>query len=306
MKQHVLHINSIAELLHADGTHVTGFSLRTFKKGRISEDAQSQHNYILYIIGGGKLEMSCSLYQHKIVKAGDMVFLPRGTAYRIESLESNSRILFFAFDTTFVKMNESLYNYFVNHASDTPYSFNTLPINEHMAKAIELIVMQMTSHKRIVMTEICQAWNTIIFTTLATFYQRKDLLNFLRPIMSSKISFRSFVENNYLDAQGKVSKLVELSGMPMTTFNYYFKKEFGCAPKLWFHEQLKRKITALVTSGNVRPTDIAKALHINVRRLSQITQKHFGHTPSELIRQIVTQGQIVEAPGYETTPEDEN
>lgn len=304
MKKHVLHFNSIAELLYDDGMHVTGFSLRTFKENRSNQDQESQHNYILYIMEG-TVTISCNLYQNKTVAAGNMAFLPRGTTYSIVSLKGTGRILFFAFDTTFVRLNESLYNYFVSHASDALYTFNTLPIDDHMAKVVEIIVMQMTSHKRIMMTEICQAWNTIIFTTFATFYQRKDMLNFLRPIMSSKINFRSFVENNYLDAQGRVSKLAELSGMPVTTFNYYFKKEFGCAPKLWFHDQLRKQITTLVKSGNVRPTDIAKSLHVNVRRLSQVTQKHFGCTPTEVIKEILTQGHIIEVVDSASYDEDD-
>lgn len=283
MKQHVLHINSIAEVVHSDGDRVTGFSLRSFKAGRIYEDAQTYHNYILYIIRGA-VEISCSLYMKKIVKEGYMAFLPRGTAYRIVSLESNSGILFFAFDTAYVRLNDSLYDFFVRHASKAPYSYTALPIDEHMAKVVDVIVMQMTGAKRIMITEICLAWNTIIFTTFATFYKRKDLLNFLRPIMSAKVNFRSFVENNFLDAKGNVAKLVALSGMPATTFSYNFKKEFGTAPKTWFHEQLRKRILSLAKKEKARPTDIGKSLHMDVRRLSQITKQLFGCTPTDLIK----------------------
>lgn len=288
MKKHVLHINSIAEVVHSEGDRVTGFSLRSFKADRIHEDAQSYHNYILYILKG-KVEITCNLYKNKVIKEGYMAFLPRGTAYRIISQGTNSRILFFAFDTTYVRMDDSLYRFFVKHASDTPYSFNTLPIDNHMAKVIDVIVMQMMGHKRITMTQICHAWNSIIFTTFATFYKRKELLAFLRPIMSAKVNFRSFVENNFIKAYGNVSKLVELSGMPATTFNYNLKKEFGCTPKTWFHEQLKRKILDHARIEGVRPTDIAKELHINVRRLAQITKQLFGTTPTELIAQETKQ-----------------
>ena len=64
MKRHVLYINSIAELVHNDHDHITGF----------------------------------------------------------------------AFDTTLVRMDEKLYNYFVRHAGDKPYEFNPLRVNDQMAK----------------------------------------------------------------------------------------------------------------------------------------------------------------------------
>lgn len=282
MKQHVLHINSIAEVVHSDGDRVTGFSLRSFKAGRIYEDAQTYHNYILYILTGS-VEISCNLYMHKTIKEGHMAFLPCGTAYRIVSLQPNSRILFFAFDTTYVRLDESLFNFFVKHAMEKPYMFNTLPVDQHMAKVIEIILMQMTGPKRITMTEVCKAWNTVIFTTFATFYKRKQLLEFMRPIMSPKVNFRSFVENNFLEAQGSVSRLTTLSGMPATTFSYNFRKEFGCSPKQWLHEQQKKRILELAKIKGIRPTDIAKAMQINVRRLAQITQQHLGCTPTEII-----------------------
>ena len=67
MKRHVLYINSIAELVHNDHGHITGF----------------------------------------------------------------------AFDTTLVRMDEKLYNYFVRHAGDKPYEFNLVRVNDQMAKVCD-------------------------------------------------------------------------------------------------------------------------------------------------------------------------
>ena len=125
-----------------------------------------------------------------------------------------------------------------------------------------------------------------IFVTFTSFYKRSELLEFFRPIMSTTMDFRSFVENNFLEAEGNVSKLRKLSGLSRHVFEKNFKDIFGSAPKEWFHEQLRKRITSLAKKQDIRPKELARELHVNIHRLAQITRLHFDCTPSELIVRV--------------------
>ena len=76
-----------------------------------------------------------------------------------------------------------------------------------------MILSQITHSKKVKIPQVCTSWNMTIFVTFTSFYKRSELLEFFRPIMSTTTDFRSFVENNFLEAEGNVSKLRKLSGL---------------------------------------------------------------------------------------------
>ena len=166
----------------------------------------------------GSIDVGCSLYSKQLVREGEIFFIPKDSAYTIKSHTKRSKALFFAFDTTMIKMDTPLFNYFVKNVSKKPYEFNTLPINEQMRKVLDMILSQITHSKKMKIKQVCTSWNMTIFVTFATFYKRNELLEFFRPIMSTTTDFRSFVENNFLEAEGNVSKLRKLSGLSRHIF----------------------------------------------------------------------------------------
>lgn len=285
MKRHVLDVNSLVEVAHDNHGLITGFSLRSFKKVHDFEDQMSKHYYLLFMLSG-TIEMSCSLYMHRRIHEGEIAFLPKGSLYLIKSCTAKSKVLMFAFDTTMIKMDAPLFNYFVKNASKKPYEFSTLPINDQMGKVIDMIVSQMVASKKVKIASVASAWNTSIFVTFASFYKRSELLEFFRPLMSTVTDFRSFVENNFLEAEGNVSKLMKLSGLTRHIFEKKFREEFGIAPKEWFHRQLRKRILSLARIKETRPKEIARDLHVTIPRLSQICRQHFGCTTTELIARV--------------------
>lgn len=296
MKRHVLDVNSLVELAHDNHGLITGFSLRSFKKEHDFEGQRTKHYYLVFIISGS-IDMSCSLYSHRKIHEGNVAFLPKDSPYIIKSHTVRSKALMFAFDTTMIKMDDSLFNYFVKNVSKKPYEFNTLPINDQMSKVVDMIVSQLIATKRVKITEVCSAWNTAIFVTFASFYKRNELLEFFRPLMSTTTDFRSFVENNFLEAEGNVSKLTKLSGLTRHIFEKNFKKEFGTSPKEWLHQQLRKKIISLARLKGIRPKSIAGELQVTIPRLSQICRQHFGCTTTVLIERVQS-GEEVDGKRY--------
>ena len=293
MKRHVLYINSVAEVVHNDHGHITGFALRSFRKNELCNDTHSQHYYIIIVLQG-KVVIDCSQYRNERVEAGQMAFMPKGSRYRIESLERTSKALFFAFDTTLIRMDDKLFNYFVRHAADKPYEFNLLRVNDQMAKVVDMIVSQMTGHKKINITEICNTWNSLFFITFATFYKHTELLDFFCPMMHTRGDFRSFIENNYFEADGKVSRLLTLSGMTEYHFRKKLNEEFGANPKKWLTEKMKRRVLQLAKMSETTPTEIARKAHMSQIKFFKFCRKHFDCTATELIRRVQTGEPLVE------------
>ena len=289
MKRHVLYINSIAEIVHNDHGHITGFALRSFRKNESYNDTHSQHYYIIIILQGA-VTIDCSHYRHARVEAGQMAFMPKGSLYHIESLEGTSKALFFAFDTTLVRMDINLYNYFVRHAADKPYEFNLLRVNDQMAKVVDMIVSQMTGRRKINITEVCNAWNTLFFVTFVTFYKRTELLDFFRPMMHTRIDFRSFIENNYIEAGGNVEKLLRLSGLTEYQFRKRLNEEFGSNPKQWLTEKMKKQVLHLAKKSDITPTEIARTVHMSQIKFFKFCRKHFDCTATELIAKVQSKG----------------
>lgn len=285
MKKHVLYINSIAEVVHNDHGSITGFALRSFRKNESYNDTHSQHYYIIIVLQG-VLKIDCSLYQHARVVAGQMAFMPKGSLYHIESLERISKALFFAFDTTLVRMDDKLFNYFVRHATDKPYEFNLLHVNDQMAKVVDVIVSQMTGSRKINITEVCNTWNTLLFVTFATFYKRTELLEFFSPMMHTRVDFRSFIENNYIEAGGNVSKLLALSGMTEYNFRKKLNEEFGANPKEWLTEKMKKRALQLARVTDTTPTEIAHKMHMSQIKFFKFCRKYFDCTATELIARV--------------------
>ena len=219
-----------------------------------------------------------------------MAFMPKGSLYHIESLERISKALFFAFDTTLVRLDNNLYNYFVRHAADKPYEFNLLRVNDQMERVVDMIVSQMTGHRKISITEVCNAWNTLFFVTFATFYKRTELLDFFRPMMHTRIDFRSFIENNYIEAGGNVEKLLRLSGLTEYQFRKRLNEEFGANPKEWLTEKMKKKVLHLAKKSDITPTEIARIVHMPQIKFFKFCRKHFDCTATELIAKAQRKG----------------
>ncbi len=91
-------------------------------------------------------------------------------------------------------------------------------------------------------------------------------------MMSTRVDFRSFIENNFFEAGGNVSKQLALSGMTECRFRKKMIEEFGANPKEWLTEKMKTHIKSLAKMKHTTPAEIAR--------------KHFGCTATQLIAMV--------------------
>ena len=265
--------------------HETGFADILIHKEEVYADLNTNHYYIVMIISG-EVNASCKLYKNKLIKSGTMAFIPRGSKMVIRALE-DTNILLFGFTTTIIRTDNEMLEYFCTHAGKKDYTFNTLPICSAMSNFLKLIGAQI-HEKKLKHSGICHVWNTYFFHMMVAYYNKDEITAFMRPIISGGADFKSFIENNYLEADGNVSKLITLSGLSVMTFKTRFKATYGMTAKQWLDQRLKEQILGYATERNVGPSHIAHQMLMTPQRFNRLCHRLWGVTGSELIRRVQT------------------
>lgn len=273
----------IAKIEHQLNGLKTSFANITIKKGNVYTDHCTSHFYIV-IIMSGEVTISCKLYQNRLVKTATMAFIPRNGEMHIKA-NCDSNILLFGFTTTIIRSDKELLEYFCTNAGKKNYTFNTLSICESMNDFLKLITAQIHD-KKLKHSGICHLWNTYFFHIMIAYYKKDEITAFLRPIISGGADFKSFIENNYLEAEGNVSRLIILSGLSAITFKTRFKAIFGMTAKNWLDERMKEQILLHAAEKNMGTNQMAYTMKMLPQKLNRICHRFWGITTGEVIRRI--------------------
>ena len=265
--------------------HETGFADILIAKDEVYADLNTKHYYIVMIMSGD-VKASCKLYMNKQIKSGTMAFIPRGSKMVIRAIV-DTRIILFGFTTTIIRTDNEMLEYFCTHAGKKDYTFNTLPICSAVNDLLKLIGAQL-HEKKLKHSGICHVWNTYFFHMMVAYYKKDEITAFMRPIISGGADFKSFIENNYLEADGNVSRLITLSGLSTMTFKTRFKATYGMTAKQWLDLRIKDQILEYASEKNIGPSHIAHQMLMTPQRFNRLCHRLWGVTGSELIRRVQT------------------
>ena len=279
----ITHWKGAAQMASRINDHETGFADIFVATDEVYRERDPRHYFIL-MVRFGKIKLSCKLYRNRIIEEGSMAFIPKGGKFEFSAIEDTS-ILMFAFSTTIIRTDMEMLDYFCKHAGKEDYSFNTLPICKAMDDLLSLISTHIHERK-LKHNGICHVWNTYFFHLMVAYYDKDEITAFMRPIISGGADFESFIENNYLEARGNVSKLISLSGLSETAFNNRFTATYGMNPKKWLDERLKSKILYMAGEENMTPGQIANELELIPQRLNDFCHRMWGVSASEVIRRV--------------------
>lgn len=274
------------ELVYNENNHITGVSYFPLDRGDSLIKSHLSHHFVVFVLKGN-VEISCKHYEGECVGEGYMTFLSKGGFLKVSAPEKDSSLLFFGFDEITIRTRESLMDFFSVHGNRKEYLHNTLPVKEDMKQIVDRIVSQVRKGK-IKDAAICQAWHTELFITFISYYTKTQVVEFFRPIVSTNISFRDYIENNHMEVDGNVGKLIRFSGMSKHVFAKTFKEEFGTTPKAWMTERFKCELEYYSALPNATTTFVANKLHITDVRLCQLTRKMYGKTPQQIIERFST------------------
>ncbi len=279
----ITHWKGAVQMASRINEHETGFADLVVGADELYKDTHCKHYYIL-MLRSGSIKLSCKLYINRTIEAGSMAFIPKGGKFEFRAVEE-ANVLLFAFSTTIIRTDMEMLEYFCTHAGKKDYTFNTLPIRRGMSELLNLIRTQIHERK-LKHSGICHVWNTYFFHIMLAYYSKAEITAFMRPIISGGADFESFIENNYLEAAGNVSRLVSLSGLSTTAFNNKFISTYGMKPKKWLDERLKSKILDLASEVKMTPGHIAREIEIIPQRLNDFCHRFWGVTAGEVIRRV--------------------
>lgn len=261
--------------------HETGFAHIKIVQGQRYHNASAKHYYIL-AVKYGAIQVTTRLYKNKVVGGYTMALAPKSGVLEFTALE-DAEVILFAFTTTIIRTDKEMLDYFCTHAAKKSYEFNTLSIGKAMGDLLDLILTQIHERK-LRNSGICHVWNTYFFHVMAAYYTKDEITDFMRPILSGGADFEAFIENNYLEARGNVTRLIALSGLSAVTFTNKFIAIYGMRPKQWLDEQLKTAIIDMARDEGTTPTLIAKELDMPPQRLNDFTHRVWSMPAGEAVR----------------------
>ncbi len=269
------------EMVYYENHHITAVSYVPLDKGECITKSHLTHHIVMFVLKGS-VEISCKHYEKEVIHKDHMTFLSKGGYMQVMALDEDAGLLFFGFDEITIRTNQSLIDYFSIHGNKHDYEYNSLPIKPSMKQIVDRIFTELRRGK-IKDSIICQAWNIELFITFVHYYTKKEVTDFFRPLVSTNIDFKDFVENNYLEVQGQVDKLIRYSGMSAHLFKKAFLREFGMMPKAWLNQRFMQDIKHFAAQPAATTTYVASKLHITDVRLCQLCRKMFACTPQQLI-----------------------
>ncbi len=279
----ITHFKGATQMASRINEHETGFADILVSKGELYEEDYTRH-YMILIVRKGEVLLSCKLYHNKVIGEGTMAFIPKAGKFYLRGL-CDTHLLMFAFTTTIIRSDKEMLEYFCTHASKKDYTFNTLSVCTAMDDLLALISRQIHERK-LRHSGICHVWNSYFFHIMSSYYKRDEITAFMRPIISAGADFESFIENNYLEAGGNVSRLIALSGLSVQTFKTRFKALYGMTAKQWLDEKLKGLFIHYAVDENMTPSQIAHELTVTPRQLNRFCRRIWGMTPGEVARKF--------------------
>lgn len=261
----------------------TGFADILLRQGDEYVDKHTGYYYIIMIMSG-EVSISCKLYQNRLIQFRTMAFIPRYSNMVLKA-SSDANIILFGFTTTIIRTDKELLDYFCTHAGKKDYTFNTLPICPALNDLLILVRSQL-HEKKLKNSGICNVWNTYVFHIIVAYYRKVDVTSFLRPIISGVSDFKSFIENNYLEAGGNASRLIALSGLSTMTFRTKFQANYGMTLKQWLDARLKEQIVEHALEKNMSSHQMAHNLMMLPQKLNRVCHRFWGITAGEVIRRV--------------------
>ena len=172
-----------------------------------------------------------------------------------------------------------LYKYAQTHGIHNETSFAVLPITDLLYKELE--VTQTVMQTGVLCTHYQQLKLNTILLMLRVFYNKDELTTLFYPILNDDFNFKTKILQLY-SIDKNVNELIELTGLPTTTFNRKFKAAFQTTPSKWLTHKKQRYMLNKIRMTELPLKEIAEQFNFTPNYLVKFCKDHFGQTPNKL------------------------
>ncbi len=241
-------------------------------------------NHVISILLSGEQHIRTYDGQSIRVKAGEILFIPRGMYYVSDLLPEAGpfRSLLFYFDDLLIRefLSTSRVAEVSRKAVPDHLKFGMVPSIQLFADSlIDIYQAQRLRNKHFLPLKIME-----LLHLLNGLEQEQQFANFLfRLTLPKKRNIKSFMEENF-DKPLKIEDYAYLTGRSRSTFRRDFKSYYDSTPQQWLKRKRMNKALAILREREVSVTELAYEVgYENISYFIKAFSKQFGQTPKQYI-----------------------
>jgi len=257
----------------------TGFRVCNLKTNEVLKSSATDYNCLIFTTEG-----SVNLYYDDVellLAPNTIAFVPLPNIFDIKAITESTLIINY-FNKPIELCEKLTFERLANFIDENDNNYKTLPIIDIINKYLESLVSVLDSGAR------CKHFFAIkhqeLIFLLRFYYPKEQLAQFLAPIISKDINFKTIVLKNHLKANN-VKHLAELCHYSIPVFNREFLKNFNEPPLRWLNKRRCEHIKARLKDKSIPFSHIiddfgfSSAAHFTV-----FCKKHFGRAPRDIRR----------------------
>jgi len=241
-------------------------------------------NHVVSVVLKG--EQQISTYEEELikVKAGEVLFIPRGMYYITDLLPENGNFksMLFYFDDAVIEQFLANTNVAEVSRKEVPSHLKfgiVTPVRSFTDGLINIYQANQITDKNFLNLKILE-----LLYLLNSLVQEQDFASFLfRLTLPQKRNIKRFMEQNY-DKPLKIEDYAYLTGRSISSFRRDFKTYFDTTPQKWIKEKRLTKSLKLLEENNMSITSLAyEAGYENISYFIKEFKKKYGTTPKQYI-----------------------
>lgn len=261
-----------------------GFKYIEFERDETILEKESLWNYLIFVLEGECI-ISCNQFRNRIFQTGTIVLLPKKAMVSIKAA-AGTQLLSLSFDVPLNKCDKFILQSLTNLCENMEYEFLPIDIRYPLPPYLEVVTYCLRNRMD------CGHFHALLqqelFFLLRGFYPKEDLALLFHPIISTELSFKDFVINNYLKVNN-VNELILLSNMGKSSFYNKFKEVFGMSAKQWLLKQRDMHIINKIIASDTTVAELMEEFRFESQaHFTHYCRQRFSCTPRELILKYQT------------------
>ena len=239
-------------------------------------------NHVVSMVLAGEQQITTYENQRITIKAGEMVFIPRGLYYISDLLPKAGpfKSLLFYFDDEIIQsfLANTKVTDIVRRAAPEFLKFDMVPsINLYADAVLTIYRDHAIQDKAFLKPKILE-----LLYLLNSQIPEQSFANFLfRLTLPKKRSIKSFMDQNF-DKPLKIEDYAYLTGRSLSTFRRDFKASYEMTPQKWLLNRRLEKAIRILDQKEVSVTELAFEVgYENISYFIKAFKDKVGHSPKQ-------------------------
>ena len=255
------------------------FDAKNYSAGETAHNVDTNINYLIFC-RTGHAQISSTLFHDEILRAGEVMFVPRGSECSGVAL-SDVTLLVHKFNNTVCQSEKCILAYLYSHRhiqSKITCSKLTIP------KLLQILVTGIVSYltDETYDSDLWKLKHKEVIWAFTRYYDAEELRSFFHPMLDEQIPFKKRVMAHYRKANN-TEELAKLCGYGVHTFRRIFKTEFGTPVYQWLIQKQAEHIKYRLSRSYIPLSDIIDEFNFSsAQHFNSFCKQYLGDTPGNL------------------------